>query len=163
MNSGESIGPMQYGTTYSVRPLMQPVNSASILACASAGRHPVVVRAGVFAVARADESQVLDAGDVGRTGAVQITIRVGGLVELDKIAAAKHRFDQCRVFGVRPGAPVNRIRLGQSRDLLDPTLKRRIRRAHLNGKLQVWTQGKTGAGLYRAASPSHCSRRRTVQ
>ena len=35
--SGESIGPMQYGITYSVRPRMQPANSASIFACASAG------------------------------------------------------------------------------------------------------------------------------
>jgi hypothetical protein len=58
---------------------------------------------------------------------------------------------------------VNRIRLGQSRDLLDPVLKRRIRRAHLDGMLLVGTQGKTGAGLYRSASPGDCARRRTVQ
>src|SRR4026207_2526817 len=125
--------------------------------------NPVIVGTGVVAVARAHESQVLDAGDVRWARAVQVTIRVGGLVELDKIAAAKHCFDQCRVFGVRPGAPVNRIRLGQSRDLLDPTLKRRIRRAHLDGMLLVWTQGKTGAGLYRSAPASHCALRSTVQ
>src|SRR5690606_9809747 len=35
--SGESIGPMQYGITYIVRPCMQPSNSASIFAWASAG------------------------------------------------------------------------------------------------------------------------------
>jgi hypothetical protein len=35
--SGESIGPMQYGMTYIVRPRMQPANNASIFACASAG------------------------------------------------------------------------------------------------------------------------------
>src|SRR4249919_330536 len=36
-DSGESIGPMQYGMTYIVRPRMQPSNNASILACASEG------------------------------------------------------------------------------------------------------------------------------
>ena len=36
-DSGESIGPMQYGTTYIVRPRMQPSNSASICAWPSAG------------------------------------------------------------------------------------------------------------------------------
>ena len=49
-DSGESIGPMQYGITYIVRPFMQPANSASIFACASAGVHPVIVRAGVVLV-----------------------------------------------------------------------------------------------------------------
>ncbi len=122
--------------------------------------HPVVVRTGVVAVARADERQVLDASDVGGTGAMQVTIRVGGLVELDKIAAAKHRFDQCRVFGVRPGAPVNRIRLGQSRDLLDPTLKRRIRRAHLDGiLLRVDAREKQARDYTGRPLPSHCAHR----
>ena len=36
-DSGESIGPMQYGITYRVRPCMQPSNSASICAWPSAG------------------------------------------------------------------------------------------------------------------------------
>ncbi|CAM5238941.1 hypothetical protein RLIN73S_03232 [Rhodanobacter lindaniclasticus] len=36
-DSGELIGPMQYGITYIVRPSMQPSNSASIFACAAAG------------------------------------------------------------------------------------------------------------------------------
>ena len=78
---------MQYGITYIVRPRIAPSNSASILRCASLGIHPVIVRAGVLARARADEGEMLDARDVGGVRAMQITIRVGGRVELDKIAA----------------------------------------------------------------------------
>jgi hypothetical protein len=96
---------------------------------------PVIVRAGVVARARAHEREVLDAGDVRRVGAVQVTIRVGRRVELAKIAAGEHRCDQARVLGLGPRAPVNRIRLRESRDFFNPALQRRIRRAHFDGNL----------------------------
>ena len=84
------------------------------------GFHPVIVGAGVVTVARADEGEVLDAGDVGGIGAVQVTVRVGGGVELDKIPGGEHGVDQLRVLGVRAGAPVDGVRLGQLRNILHP-------------------------------------------
>ncbi len=89
--NGESIGPMQYGITYMVRPLHRAGEQGIDLLVRFARIHPVIVRAGVFLVLRADEGQVLDARHVRGVGAVQIAIRVGVLVELDKIAALEHR------------------------------------------------------------------------
>ena len=53
---GEPSGPIENGTTYIVRPRMQPSNSAFVAGLqqrAHLGRgHPVVGRAGVFLAAR---------------------------------------------------------------------------------------------------------------
>jgi hypothetical protein len=98
--------------------------------------HPMIVGAGVFLRLSAHEGQVLDSRHVGGVGAVQITIRVGLLVELDKIAARKHRFDQRSVLGIRPVAPVNRLGLGQAGDFVHPACERRIRRGHYSSNLR---------------------------
>ena len=74
--SGESIGPMQYGMTYIVRPRMQPANNASIFACASAGAIQWLFGPASSRSLRADEGQVLDARDVVRMRAVQPAVRV---------------------------------------------------------------------------------------
>src|SRR5690606_19509511 len=114
-DSGESIGPMQYGITYIVRPCMQPSNSASILAWA---------RAGVVALRGADEGQVLDPRHVIRVGAVQPAARVGLVVEADQRAVGLHAGDQGRVFGVAAVAPVDRVGAGQRRHLRHPGVER---------------------------------------
>ena len=62
------------------------------------GRHPVVVRAGVVAVLRADEGQVLDARHVRRVGVGDVAAREGSLVELLELAGLLERlFQACRV------------------------------------------------------------------
>ena len=81
---------MQYGTTYIVRPRMQPSNSASILRCASAGSIQLLFGPASSSLARADERQVLDARDVGRIRAVQVAVRERRLVEFDQVAVRKH-------------------------------------------------------------------------
>ena len=62
-------GPMQNGTTYMVRPRMQPSKISPNVWRISAGRDPVVGRAGVLLALGADERAVLDPGDVAGVGA----------------------------------------------------------------------------------------------
>ena len=65
---GEPSGPMQNGTTYIVRPVMQPAKRPPSVCRISARRHPVVGGAGVLLCLRADERTALDPGDVGGIG-----------------------------------------------------------------------------------------------
>ena len=76
----EPSGPMLKGTTYIVRPGMQPSNSPCRIPFISAGFHPVVGRAGVVPALRADERAVLDTGDVARIGAGEEAVRAQFLV-----------------------------------------------------------------------------------
>jgi hypothetical protein len=62
--------------------------------------HPVVVRASILARLGADKRQMLDTSDIGGVRTVQIAIRVGRGIQLDKIAGADHGINQARVFGV---------------------------------------------------------------
>jgi hypothetical protein len=61
---------------------------------------------------------------------------MGGGIQLDKITAGDHGVDQSAVLGIRPVTPMNRIGLGQARNIFNPILKRRIRRAHRKAILQ---------------------------
>ena len=81
---------------------MQPANSASIFACASAGAIQLLFGPASSLSRRADEGQVLDARDVGRVGAVQVAIGKRCLVEFDQVAGGEHHPDELVALGVRP-------------------------------------------------------------
>ena len=88
-------------------------------------RHPVVVRSGVVLVPGANEGQVLDAGDIGGTGAVQVAIGMGVRVQRQQIAGVEHQLGQLLQFGGAAIAPVNALRLRQRSHLLDPVVQGR--------------------------------------
>jgi hypothetical protein len=85
--------------------------------------HPVVVRAGVVLVFRADEGQVFDAGHVGGVGTVQIAVRMRARIELDQVAALQHQVDQRVVLGLGAVAPVHALGLRRTRDVVNPLVE----------------------------------------
>ncbi len=91
------------------------------------GIHPVVVRARVFLLRRADEGEVLDARDIRRIRAVQVAVGKRRLVEFDQVAGAEHQLDQFVALDVRAVAPVDAVGLRQFRGLLDPIAQGCIR------------------------------------
>ena len=88
-------------------------------------RHPVVVGAGVLALAGADEGQVLDPGHVVRMRTMQVAAGVGVRVERQQGAVGQHARDQGLVFAVAAVAPVDRVGPGQGSDLGHPAVQRR--------------------------------------
>ena len=71
---GEPSGPMLKGTTYIVRPRMEPSKRPSSVSRISLGSHPVVGGAGVVLRRRADEGAVLDARHVRGIGPREVRI-----------------------------------------------------------------------------------------
>ena len=71
------------------------------------GRHPVVVRAGVFPVGGADEGQVLDTSDIRRMRAGEEAVRVVRFVELLQFAARFEFGDQAAALVVGAFTPVD--------------------------------------------------------
>ena len=65
---GEPSGPIENGTTYIVRPSMQPSKRPLSVSRISAGSRQLLVGPGVVLVLGADERAVLDARDVARVG-----------------------------------------------------------------------------------------------
>ena len=86
--SGPPTGPIENGTTYIVRPRMLPANTPSSSARIADGLAPVVRRAGVGLVARADERARLDARDVVGVGAGEVAARAQRRVEREERAGA---------------------------------------------------------------------------
>ena len=84
------------------------------------GRHPVVVRAGVVALFGADEGQVLDTGDVRRTGPVQVAAGKALGIELQEVARGDHLADEFAVLALGAVAPVNLVGPGMRGDLEYP-------------------------------------------
>ena len=111
---------MQNGMTYIVRPRMQPRYS-SVMTPLHLGRgHPVVGRAGVGLVDRADEGALLDPGHVGRVGAGPERVRLLLRVEAHQRAGGDQLVGEpvpLRVGAVAPDDPVGRGELG---DLAHP-------------------------------------------
>jgi hypothetical protein len=112
---------MQYGMTYMVRPFMQPANSASILAWPSAGDIQWLLGTGIFLLRRADEGQVLDAGDVVGMGAMQPAARVGFGVQRDQGAVGFHPRDERGVSRRRCRRTSGSHRVGSEPLLVQPS------------------------------------------
>ena len=117
---GEPSGPMLNGTTYMVRPRMEPRNSSSSLPRISAGSFQLLVGPASTCVGRADEGAVLDPGDVARVGVGPVGARPLARVELGEGAGVDQLLAQELVLLVGPVEPVDRVRLAELDDLVDP-------------------------------------------
>ena len=120
---GLPIGPIENGTTYIVRPRMQPSNRPFERARASrAGATPVVRRAGVVLALAADERAVLDARDVGRIRAREVAARALRRIERDEACPPRpsraHRRSYSAVAAV---APDDALGLGEARRSRGPS------------------------------------------
>jgi hypothetical protein len=80
----------------------------------------MIVRAGILAVRRAHEGQVLDARDIGRVGAVQIAPRKAGLIEGQKTLGRDQLALDASALRVAAVAPMDAVGLGQPGDLIHP-------------------------------------------
>jgi hypothetical protein len=80
----------------------------------------VVVRAGIVPLFRADEGQVLDARDVRRMGAMQVTAGEGVRIQFVQVARGQHAPDQVPVLGVGTVAPVHALGPAARSHLLHP-------------------------------------------
>ncbi len=108
---GLPSGPMTKGTTYIVRPFMQPVEELAQLGVGLLGVHPVVGRPGVRLVGRADEREVLDARHVVGVGAVQVAAGPLLLVERDEDALLHRLLRQALLLLLGAVAPDDAVRL----------------------------------------------------
>ena len=124
----EPSGPIENGTTYMVRPRIEPLNRPGVpsaLPVCSKRAHlgwidPVVGRAGIFLARRADEGAVLDAGHVARVAAGQEAVRPLGRVQPLEHAAGHQAGAQAVVLFLRTVAPVHVGSLGQRGDFGHP-------------------------------------------
>ena len=112
---GEPSGPIENGTTYIVRPRMEPLKR-SVEDLAHLGRvAPVVGRAGVLLALRADEGPVLDPGDVVGVGEGQVGVRPLGVGEPLEGAAVDQLLAERVVLLGGAVAPVDRRRARSAR------------------------------------------------
>jgi hypothetical protein len=117
----EPSGPIENGTTYIVRPRMQPSNSAGVPSawpfCSrsriAAGSIQLLVGPASSLLVAADEGAVLDAGHVAWVGAGQEGVRALDRVELAEGAGVDQLLAQAGVFLVRPVTPDHPGGLGQ--------------------------------------------------
>ena len=91
----------------------------------------MIVRAGIVAVLRTDEGQMLDARHIGWAGAMQRASRMSLLVEGDQIATREHLLVQQADFTARAVAPVDLSGFGQTGNVLDPTVQGFQRTCHV--------------------------------
>ncbi len=94
---------------------------------------PVVVGAGVDLVGRADEGPVLDAGDVAGVGASEVGVGALGVGELLEGPRVDELLAEEVVLLGRAVAPVDRIRLRERCELLDPLEQLRVGRGRRVG------------------------------
>ena len=123
---GPPSGPIENGTTYMVRPRIDPANTPASSARMTCGSRQWLVGPGVVGVDRADEGAVLDAGDVGRVGAREEAVRPQLLVQPDEGARVDHVLDQRRRLLRRAVDPDDLVRLGERRDRADPRVQRTV-------------------------------------
>ena len=80
---GEPSGPIENGTTYIVRPSMQPSKRPLSFSRISPGSVQLFVGPAPCSVSRADERAVLDARDVTRVRAREVGVRALGVGPCD--------------------------------------------------------------------------------
>ena len=82
--------------------------------------HPIIVRAGVFLVLRADEGEMFDARDVGGIGAGQVTAGEATLIQGQGVLFGLPA--RARAFEIRSRCrhTIDVIRLGEAGDFVDP-------------------------------------------
>jgi hypothetical protein len=97
---GEPSGPIENGTTYIVRPAMQPSNRPFRVWRISSGAVQLLVGPACFLGVGTDEGAVFDARDVARIGAGQVGIRaLAGfrrfIVPASTISAHRRSYSSC--------------------------------------------------------------------
>ena len=85
--------------------------------------HPVIVGAGVVALAGADEGQVLDARDVIRMRAMQPAARMGVGIERQQGTVGFHLRGELVELAVAAVAPLDAVGPGQLRDFQHPLVE----------------------------------------
>ncbi len=129
------IGPIENGTTYIVRPRMQPSNSRFIVARISAGATQLFVGPASSSLLAADERAVLDARDVGRVGAARDSCSGASAgLSFVSVPAATISAQRRVVLGVAAVAPDDTIGLRQERDVANPGEQPRM--THVGGRRQ---------------------------
>ena len=111
---------MLKGTTYMVRPFIEPRNSSSSLARISAGAFQLLVGPASASLVGADEGAVLDPGDVARVGVGPVGTGPLRRVELGEGAGVDQLLAEERVLLVGPVEPVDVVRLAELDHLVDP-------------------------------------------
>ena len=101
---------MLNGSTYIVRPCMQPLKSSFSFLRIVERIYPVVRRTGAVLRQRADERAVFHARDIARVGTRVVTARPQILVQLDEGAAGDHLLAETVVFFLGSIHPMNRWR-----------------------------------------------------
>src|SRR6266566_1570700 len=107
---------MLKGTTYIVRPLIEPANSWRRRARISDGSSQLLVGLALGA----HEGPVLDAGDVARIRCRPVRPGALGRIELDERARLDQLLAQQLVLLVRAFEPVDGVRLAESDHLVHP-------------------------------------------
>ena len=134
-------GPIEKGTTYMVRPRMQPPKRPLQRHPHLRGRHPVVGRPRVLLPFAADERAVLDARDVGGIRQREIAVRAPGRIQSLQRSGGDHLGAQARVLDFAAVAPDDAIRLGQLRNITDP--RQQARMANVCRRGRRWRRGRT--------------------
>ena len=136
---GEPSGPIENGTTYIVRPRIEPRKRSVSVSRISSGSRQLLVGPASASLLRADEGAVLDARHVARVGAGQVGVRPLGLVELLEGAGVDELPAEAVVLLRGAVAPVHRVGLGQLRDLVHPGQKPAV-----GGPAAVWRSCSIG-------------------
>ena len=84
------------------------------------GRQPRIVRAGIVAALGAYVGYVLDSRDIRRVRAVQIASGKALLIEGEQLLPRHQPAFERQILGIAAVAPVNPLRPGEPRDLIDP-------------------------------------------
>ena len=95
---GEPSGPIENGTTYIVRPSIEPRKQLAQQLAHLLRVAPVVRRAGVLLALRADERAVLDAGDVAGIRQRQVGVRALGVGQPLEGAGVDQRLARARSY-----------------------------------------------------------------
>ena len=130
----EPSGPMEKGTTYIVRPFMAPSKRPSRVLAHLGRIPPVVGRAGVDLLLRADERPVLDPGHVAGVRVSPVAVGPLGVAEAGERAGVDQLLAEPVVLVGRAVAPLDPVGSGQPRNLVDPGQEFRVLgRRHIGG------------------------------
>ena len=123
---------MQNGTTYIVRPRMQPPKSPDSVSRSSCGSIQLFVGTGVLLLGGSDVGAALDPGDVADVGVRPVAVGPLGFRQPRERALVDEQLAEAVVLFGRPVTPFHVVRLGERSDLIHPLEKLSMaRRRHV--------------------------------
>ena len=126
---------MEKGTTYRVRPRMQPRKRSRSVRFISTGSRQLLVGAGVLFPLGADEGPVLDPGHVGRVRTRPVAVRSLGIGKPLERAGRDQPGAQVVVLLGAAVAPQHLVGLGEGGPLVDP--RQQTRGGSVRGLVEV--------------------------